>query len=363
MPRGKHLLDAFLMKPVQIGSVAKRKPLLTAVIGTPEAGASGIFAILDVLSSVGRDWQILHGEAASDPFFLPRLLTLEGKPFTGPNGLVIEPHGSFSDHPEPDIVIIPELQLDPSVPLPEYYASIADWLKSVHAKGAIIASVCSGSLLLGQTGLLDGEDATSHWGYCDAMTRSFPKIRVHKERILVPAGIGHRLITAGGATSWYDLLLYLIGRFAGPEEARRVAKVFLLQSHGQGQLPFASLTARRQHNDKIVKAAQLWIADNYMAANPVAGMASACSLTERSFHTRFKRATGMSPMDYVQTIRIEEAKQLLETSEMPLEEIADEVGYAEPASFRRLFRRLVGVSPSAYRRQHLPVSLSIRIAN
>jgi transcriptional regulator GlxA family with amidase domain len=247
--------------------------------------------------------------------------------------------------------------------LPEYYASIADWLKAVHTKGAIIASVCSGSLLLGQTGLLDGEDATSHWGYCDAMTRSFPKIRVRKERILVPAGIGHRLITAGGATSWYDLLLYLIGRFAGPEEARRVAKVFLLQSHGQGQLPFAGLTARRQHNDKIVKAAQLWIADNYMAANPVAAMASACSLTERSFHTRFKRATGMSPMDYVQTIRVEEAKQLLETSEMPLEEIADEVGYAEPASFRRLFRRLVGVSPSAYRRQHLPVSLSIRTAN
>jgi transcriptional regulator GlxA family with amidase domain len=128
-------------------------------------------------------------------------------------------------------------------------------------------------------------------------------------------------------------------------------------------LPFAGLTARRQHNDEMVKAAQLWIADNYMAANPVAAMASACGLTERSFHTRFKRATGMSPMDYVQTIRIEEAKQLLETSGMSLEEIAVEVGYAEPASFRRLFGRLVGVSPSAYRRQHLPATFSSRTAN
>jgi transcriptional regulator GlxA family with amidase domain len=351
------------MKTVQIGSTAKRKPLLAAVIGTPEAGASGIFAILDVLSSTGRDWQILHGETASDPFFVPRLLTLDGKPFCGPNDLVIDPHGSFSDHPEPDIVIIPELQLDPSAPIPEYYGPIADWLKAVHAKGAIIASVCSGSLLLGQTGLLDGEDATSHWGYCDAMTRNFPKIRMRRERILVPAGIGHRLITAGGATSWYDLLLYLIGRFAGPEEARRVAKVFLLQTHDQGQLPFAGLTARRQHSDEMVKAAQFWIADNYMKANPVAAMASTCGLTERSFHTRFKRATGMSPIDYVQTIRIEEAKQLLETSGMPLDEIAAEVGYAEPASFRRLFGRLVGISPSAYRRQHLPTALSLRSAN
>jgi len=95
----------------------------------------------------------------------------------------------------------------------------------------------------------------------------------------------------------------------------------------------------------------------------VAAMASNCGLTERSFHTRFKRATGMSPMDYVQTVRIEEAKQLLETSEMPLDEVAAEVGYAEPASFRRLFGRMVGVTPSTYRRQHLPVNLSIREAN
>lgn len=351
------------MKSVQIRSEARRKPLVTAVIGTPDAGASGIFAILDVLSSPGRDWQLLHGETVREPFFLPRLLTQDGKPFSGPNGLVIEPHGAFSDRPEPDIVIIPELLLDPSASFPENYQPIADWLRAMHAKGAILASVCSGSMLLGQTGLLDGEDATSHWGYCDTMSRNFPKIRMRRERILVPAGIGHRLITAGGATSWYDLLLYLIGRFAGPEEARRVAKVFLLQSHGQGQLPFAGLTARRQHSDEMVKAAQLWIADNYMKANPVAAMASTCGLTERSFHTRFKRATGMSPMDYVQTVRIEEAKQLLETSEMPLDEVAAEVGYAEPASFRRLFGRMVGVTPSTYRRQHLPVNLSIQEAN
>ena len=362
MLRSKLLLDAILMKSVQIGSNAERKPLVTAVIGTPEAGASGIFAILDVLASAGRDWQLLHGEAVSAPFFVPRLVTLDGKPYRSPNGVAIEPHGAFANPPEPDIVIIPELSLDPAAAVPESYQPIAEWLKAMYAKGAIIASVCSGSLLLGETGLLDGQDATSHWGYCDAMKRSFPKIRMHKERILVPAGIGHRLITAGGATSWYDLLLYLIGRFAGPEEARRVAKVFLLQSHGLGQLPFAGLTARRQHSDEMVKAAQLWIADNYRSANPVAAMASVCGLTERSFHTRFKRATGMSPIDYVQTIRIEEAKQLLETSEMPLDEISAEVGYAEPASFRRLFGRLVGVSPSAYRRQHLPATSFIRAA-
>ena len=243
--------------------------LVTVVIATPEAGASGTFAILDVLSSVGRDWEILHGEAVREPCFLPRLLSLDGKPYSAPNGIVIQPQGKLAEVPDPDIVIIPELILDLWATLPKRYEPIATWIREVYDRRAIVASVCSGSLLLGKTGLLDGEDATTHWGYCEAMARHFPSIRVRKERILVPAGSGHRLITAGGASSWYDLLLYLIGRFVSPEEARRVAKVFLLNSHNQGQLPFAGLTARRPHEDLVVEAAQVWIADNYKVPNPV----------------------------------------------------------------------------------------------
>ena len=331
-------------------------PLLTAVIGTPEAGASGIFAILDVLSSVGRDWQLLHGQAVSSPRFLPKLVTLDGKPFRGPNGIVIEPQAALSDIVQPDLVIIPELNVDTASPLPASYRPVADWLLAIHGQGATIASVCSGSLLLGMTGLLDGEDATTHWGYCDAMTRLFPRVRLRRERILVPAGSGHRLITAGGATSWYDLLLYLIARFGRPEDARQIAKVYLLQSHHDGQLPFAGLCAMRQHEDQLVAEAQLWIAGQYTHANPVTAMAARSGLTERSFLRRFRQATGLSPMEYVQTLRIEEAKQLLETSEIPLDDVAAEVGYVEPASFRRLFRRMVGISPSTYRRQRLPAA-------
>jgi transcriptional regulator GlxA family with amidase domain len=329
--------------------------LVTVVVATPEAGASGTFAILDVLSSVGRAWEVLHGKEPRAPRFLPRLLSIDGEPYTAPNGIRIHPQGALAEVPAPDIVIIPELILGLTTPIPESYGPIASWIRQAYDQGAIVSSVCSGSLLLGMTGLLDGEDATTHWGYCDAMARHFPSIRLRKERILVPAGDGHRLITAGGASSWYDLLLYLIGRFVGTDEARRVADVFLLTAHTQGQLPFAGLTPRRRHEDQMVAAAQLWIADNYKTPNPVAAMAARSRLTERGFLGRFKRATGMSPMDYVQTLRIEEAKHLLETTDLPLDDIAAEVGYAEPASFRRLFRRMVGLSPSAYRRQRLPV--------
>ena len=332
----------------------ENRPLLTAVIGTPEAGGAGTFAVLDMLSSVGRDWQMLHGQPAKPPRFLPKLLTLDGLPFRGPNGIMFEPHGAVADMPQPDIVIIPELVVSPTAPLPNTYGPIAEWLVKVHAGGATIATICSGSLLLAQTGLLDGEEATPHWGYREGMIRHFPRVRLRPERVLVPAGAGHRLITAGGATSWYDLLLYLISRFGGPEEARRVAKLFLVQTHRDGQLPFAGLCALRQHEDQVVAEAQMWIADNYSNQNPVAAMVARSGLTERSFLRRFRQATGLPPLEYVQTLRIEEAKQLLETGDTPLDDVATEVGYAEPASFRRLFRRMVGISPSTYRRQRLP---------
>lgn len=328
------------------------RPLLTAVIATPEIGA-GAFVIMDALASVGRLWERLHGEPPQAPRFLPRLLTVDGKAYRDAHGVLIQPHGSLADYPEPDIVMIPEMMVDPWSPLPASYAPIAEWIRSAYAGGALVASLCSGSVLLSETGLLDGEEATSHWAYCEGIRRRHPDIVVRKERVLVLAGEGHRLVTAGGFSSWHDLLLYLVGRIAGPEEARRIAKLFLLDWHSDGQLPFAALTVGRRHDDRLVTAAQLWAADNYAHPNPVAAMAAESGLSERSFLRRFKRATGQSPLEYVQTLRIEEAKQLLETTAMPLDDIAAEVGYSEPSAFRHLFRKLVGVTPSAYRRRHL----------
>ncbi|MBB2972963.1 helix-turn-helix domain-containing protein [Mesorhizobium sp. RMAD-H1] len=328
------------------------EPLFTAVLATPHVGA-GAFIIMDALASVGSLWEYLHGEEPGRRYFLPRLLSVDGEPYSDLHGLVIQPHGALGDYPEPDIIIIPEMLLDPWRPLPNSYAPIIDWICSAYQRGALVASLCSGSMLLAETGLLDGEEATSHWAFCDAIARRHPDIRFRKERILVHAGEGHRLITAGGFSSWHDLLLYLIGRVAGPEEARRTAKLFLLSWHDEGQLPFAALTVGRRHEDNAVAAAQLWVADNYANPNPVAAMAARSGLTERNFLRRFKRATGQSPMEYVRTLRIEEAKQLLETTAMPVDDIAIEVGYVEPSAFRHVFRKLVGVTPSAYRRRHL----------
>ena len=329
------------------------RALVTTVVATPETGSAGIFIIMDLLASVGMMWEMLHGEEPQPARFQPRLVTFDGEPYRDLHGVQITPHGALADFPKPDIVIIPELAIDPWRPVPNSFAPIADWLRDVYGEGATIASLCSGTVLLSESGLLDGKEATSHWGYCDSIKSRHPSIQIRKERVLVPAGDGHRLITTGGFSSWHDLLLYLVGRIAGPEEARRLAKVFLLDWHLDGQLPFAALTVGRKHEDPLVAAAQVWAADNYANANPVAAMAAESGLSERSFLRRFKKATGQSPLEYIQTLRIEEAKQLLETSQEPLDAIAAEVGYSEASAFRHLFRKLVGVTASAYRRKHL----------
>lgn len=331
----------------------------TAVLTMPCVGTSTAYCILDALASVGRDWEVLHGTEPKPPVFDAALLSVDGVAYRDINGRRITPDGSLESFGQPDLVIVPDFHLAPGSGAPIEFLTMIPWMKNAYDNGAMIASVCSGALLLAEAGLLNGLDATSHWGFCDMIARKYPDIKMRRERILIPVGDGHRIVTAGGASAWGDLVLYLIGRIAGQEEARRIAKIYLLQPHSEGQLHYASLIAGAQHEDALVAEAQIWAADNYALTSPVATMAARSGLTERSLLRRFRKATGQTPVNYIQTLRIEEAKQMLETTDLPIDDIAEEVGYAEPSSFRNAFRRYVGMPASTYRKKRLmlmPVS-------
>ncbi|SLN53884.1 GlxA family transcriptional regulator [Ruegeria meonggei] len=329
----------------------------TAVVTLPCVGTSTVYCILDALASVGRDWEMLHGTPPKARVFDAKMLSADGKAYTDINGRRITPDGALEDFGQPDLVIVPDLHLAPDCPLPDEFSALTNWLVKTRAEGAIVTSVCSGALLLAAAGLLNGLDATSHWSFCDVIARKYPEVRMRRERILIPAGDGHRIVTAGGASAWGDLVLYLVGRIAGQDEARRLAKIYLLQPHTEGQLHYASLTAGAQHEDAVVADAQVWAADNYALPTPVATMAARSGLTERSLLRRFRKVTGQTPVEYIQTLRVEEAKQMLETSDMPIDDIAAEVGYTEPSSFRNAFRRYVGMPASTYRKKRLALGL------
>ena len=247
------------------------------------------------------------------------------------------------------LVCVPDIVVAPGEPIAGRFGDTVAWLKECHDAGATLASACSGALLLAEAGLLDGWEATTHWAYCDDMRRSYLRVVVHPGRCLVASGDGQRIVTSGGGTSYLDLGLFLIARFLDQDEAIRLARIYLIDWHSIGQLPFSSLTRSRQAVDRHVAAVQEWIAGNYTHPAPVAAMVEQSRLPERSFKRRFTQATGLTPLEYVHTLRLEEAKQLLETTDFAIDAVANEVGYEDGSFFRRLFRRKVGLSPHAYR--------------
>jgi transcriptional regulator GlxA family with amidase domain len=307
--------------------------------------------MFDMFSSAGRDWGFIVDGKPGDSLIAPRIVAATREPFAAGNGITIHPDATFDEAGTPDVVCVPDVLVAPGQPLDGRFTDQVAYLKRCHDAGAILAAACSGALLLAEAGLLDGHDATTHWAYCDLMERRYPKVRVHAQRALVVSGAEQRLIMAGGGTSWLDLALFLIARIANVEAAMQVARINLIDWHVVGQQPFARLAKTRQTEDALIARCQGWIAEHYAIAGPVAQMTRLSGLAERSFTRRFREATGMAPLEYVHTLRLEEAKQMLESGDAPVEGIANEVGYEDAAFFSRLFRRKVGLTPVQYRRR------------
>jgi transcriptional regulator GlxA family with amidase domain len=254
-----------------------------AILALPETSSSVIYGMYDLFMSAGRDWGfILHGEPGPQLLDV-KVVASQGDPFKAGNGVIIHPDLTVEACGPIDVLCVPELLLPPGEPLAGRFTAEIAWLLQGYRSGALIATSCSGALLLAEAGLLDGQDATTHWAYCDAMKRGYPKVRVHTQRSLVIAGEGQRLIMAGGGTSWLDLALYLIARLVGVDAAMQTARLNLIDWHKVGQQPFARLAQSRQVDDAIVARCQVWIAEHYAQASPVAGMVRLSGLAERSF--------------------------------------------------------------------------------
>lgn len=324
-------------------------PLTIALLAAPETTAGTVFGLYDLFSSAGRDWGLLTRGEAGTPRARPFVVAARPEPFEVANKAWIRPDRSFEDCGAPDVVYVPEVLVPPGEPITGRFSDAVAWLGKCYEAGATIASACSGALLLAEAGLLDGCDATTHWAYCEGLRRHYPRVSVHPARCLVASGDGQRIITSGGVTSYLDLGLFLVARFFGQEEAMRLARAYLIDWHSHGQLPFSSLICSRQADDRQIAVMQEWIAENYAHSAPVAAMVELSRLSDRTFKRRFTQATGLKPLEYVHTLRLEEAKQLLETTEMTIDGVANEVGYENGSFFRRLFRRKVGLTPHAYR--------------
>ena len=321
------------------------------ILAVPATPAAVLYGLYEVLSWVGRAWEQLTLGRPDEPLLDVKIVAATTKPFSIFHDVPVTPELALVDAEDADVVCVTDVMTPMDCPPQKRYPQEAEWLRRVYARGAIVTSVCSGTLFLAESGLLDGQEATTHWALRDKFRLHYPKVKLRPERVLAVAGEGHRIITAGGQAAWEDLALYLISRLCGSEEAVRTAKIYSLSPRHEGQLQFTAMAQRLQDADSVIQTCQAWIADNYRDDHPVAGMTARSGLSARTFARRFHAATGYSPMDYVQALRIEEAKQLLERSLHSVDDIGAEIGYGDPASFRRLFKRFTGLTPGAYRRR------------
>jgi transcriptional regulator GlxA family with amidase domain len=197
----------------------------------------------------------------------------------------------------------------------------------------------------------DGKKTTVHWGYAQQFKNTFPNVPLLPEQVLVVSGERQQLVASGASMTWHDLVLYLIARHVGATAAQTVARFFALQWHHGGLAPYIVFSGRTDHGDAQVADAQGWLATQFSVANPVEEMIRRSNIPERTFKRRFKAATGLAPLDYVQRLRVEDAKRRLERTDAALDDISWKVGYEDAAFFRRLFKRTTGLSPGEYRRK------------
>jgi transcriptional regulator GlxA family with amidase domain len=269
-----------------------------AILAVPEVTASALFGMFDLFSSPGRDFSVItRGEAGVQRMY-PYIVARDQGGFHAANGIWVKPDFDLGNCPTPDLVCIPDFFVNPGDSVAGICEAEAAWLRKAHANGAMLASACSGAVLLGEAGLLRDCDATIHWGYVRTLTDNYPGVRVKPHQTLVLTGEAHRVVMAGGGTSWQDLALYLIARFVGLREAIEVARVYMLQWHDSGQQPFAALLNFRRSGDAVVNRCQEWAALNYRTPSPVTAMIALSGLPERSFMRRFSAGTGMTPLEY-----------------------------------------------------------------
>ncbi len=321
-----------------------------SLVALPDVMASSLSGLYEVLGS----FELLGSfddAVPAEPPFATEIVAPASDPIATASGIPLTPHRAIAAVDDTDVVIVPSVLVRDGEWVRGRYPDVVAWLAHMHGRGATLCSACSGVLLLAETGLLDGREATIHWAYAPTFRRNFPAVRLGIEKVLVATGQREEFVMSGASASWHDLVLYLVARHVGPTAAQAIARFLLLQWHEDGQAPYIAFRPPTDHGDAVVLEAQGWAARHYAAPHPVEEMTRRSGLPERSFKRRFTRATGHPPVAYVQHLRVEDAKRRLERTEAPIDAISAAVGYEEPAFFRRLFKRLTGITPGAYRRR------------
>jgi transcriptional regulator GlxA family with amidase domain len=265
------------------------------------------------------------------------------------NGLfTVTPNKQISDITHTDLIIIPSLNHNYEKAV-KANGQLIEWIEQQYKNGAEIASICTGAFLLATTGLLDGKTCSTHWAAADTFRTFFPKVDLQADRLITDE---NGIYTNGGAYSFLNLVIYLVEKYFDRQTAIYCSKVFQVEMDRQSQSAFTIFTGQKQHGDEMVKEAQAYIETNMQEKISVEHLSARFAVGRRNFDRRFIKATGNTPVEYLQRVKIESAKKALETSRKTINEVMYDVGYSDVKAFREVFRKVTGMSPLEYRRRY-----------
>jgi transcriptional regulator GlxA family with amidase domain len=319
--------------------------LLDVTVVVLEDGySSTAIAPIEIFHSAGVVWNWLHGEVVR-PRFRVRTASIDGRKVSAAGSLGLIPDCAINDVKQTDIIIV-------SAPGWEVLDDIAKntplipWLRKWHARGAYIAGTCSGVAFLAESGILDGRQATTHWGVADIYRERYPKVRWRTEQFVTEDG---RLFCSGGVYASIDLSLYLVEKFCGHEVALQVAKSLLLSMPRGRQSGYSVVQLSRPHSDDKIRQTEEYLQQHFDSDISIDSLAQQVGMGPRNFIRRFKAATGRVPGAYIQTLRVSAAKELLEHGSSSIQTVSSKIGYEDIGFFRNLFKRHTGMTPGEYR--------------
>ncbi len=315
------------------------------ILGLYNSMASTIFGPMDIFNQAGRIWNRVT-KTPSNPFFDVTFASADGQPIRATNNILIQPHCGVEEIDQTDLIIIASATFIKQIR--EKNPELVPWLQRQYKQGAHLASICTGVFLLAETGLLEGKSATLHWGYAHMFRKYYPQVKVEEDRMFLDHG---RLYCSAGVNAGMDLSLYLVEKFCGRQVAVQCAKTMILDLGRTAQTPYGSFLSPGDHGDPVAIEVQRWIEQHHAQAIDYDWLAQEYRMSRRSLERRFKQATGFTPLGYLQQLRVETAKRLLEEGSHTFNEITYLVGYEDISFFRKVFVRLTGLRPKEYQQR------------
>jgi transcriptional regulator GlxA family with amidase domain len=318
---------------------------LTILVPSGEGNnLSSIVGAYKIFSRANEYWQNSH----KDPVFRIQLAGITKRVRFYDGLFTVSPHVDIAEIRRTDLIVIPSLNHNYGTSVKRNSAMIK-WINAMYNKGAEVASICTGAFLLASSGLLDGRSCSTHWSAADELRLKFPEIDIKMDKVITDE---HGIYTNGGAFSFLNLIIYLVEKFYDRATAIYCAKVFQIEMDRKSQLSFVIFKGQKQHPDELVRKAQEYIEGHPHERISIEDLSSRLSVGRRNFDRRFVKATGDTPLEYSQRVKIESAKRAFENSGKTVTEVMYEVGYSDAKAFREVFRKITGLSPMEYRNKY-----------